>query len=344
MNDDARLERLFADALAQAAPPRAPQRLRADIKTSVSRTRQRPRWLALLKETPMQLGSTMAVGSPAARLSSTPARRAVLSLLLIALTVAAAGATIILGSRLLRGPDPFNSGIIVPTLALDQTWDKATNPALDAVSGIALGPDGDLYVVSQFASEILVLDPDGNLVRRWGERGAGDGQFHFVTNGNQNIDVGGIAVAKDGTVYVADTFNRRIQAFDPNGHFLRAWGSYGTGDGQFLVPIDVAVGADGSVLVVDWSRGDVQRFKPDGTPLGIVPGGGAHDGSQEHATGSRTDSNGVTYDIDPAHGWLNSWMADGSSRSSLLMDGTGSASVPFPVPPTNTEIGADGTI
>ena len=283
-----------------------------------------------------------------ARLSSTPARRAVWIMLLVALTTAVAAATIIVGSRFLRdpGPDLFRGGVVVPTLALDQTWDKSTNPALDAMSGIAVGPDGNLYVVSQFASEILVLSPDGALVRRWGERGTGDGQFDLVTNGNWNIDVGGIAVAADGTVYVADTFNRRIQAFDPMGRFLRTWGSYGTGDGQFLVPIDVTIDADGAVLVVDAARGDVQRFSPDGTPLGIVPGGGAHDGVKDHATGTRTEADGTVYDVDPANGWLNSWMPDGSFRSSLLLAGTGSASVsqPFLAAPTDTAIDAEGNL
>lgn len=348
MSDDARLERLFADALTQAAPPRAPEGLRLQIKASVRQTRPRPRWLALLKEPPMHLQMTVAVGSPMARLSSTPARRAVWIMLLVALTTAMVAATIIVGSRLLRdsGPDLFRGGVVVPTLALDQTWDKATNPAIDAVSGIAVGPDGNIHVVGQFASEIIVLAPDGTLVRRWGERGTGDGQFHFVTNGNQNIDVGGIAVAADGTVYVADTFNRRIQAFDPTGRFLRSWGSYGTGDGQFLVPIDVTISADGEVLVVDAARGDVQRFSPDGTPLGIVPGGGAHDGVTDHATGTRTEVDGTVYDVDAANGWLNSWMPDGSFRSSLLLPGTGSASVsqPFLAAPTNTAIDAEGNI
>ena len=44
MNDDARLERIFSDALAESAPSRAPDRLRADIKHTVSQTRPRPRW------------------------------------------------------------------------------------------------------------------------------------------------------------------------------------------------------------------------------------------------------------------------------------------------------------
>ena len=88
MNDDARLERIFSDALAESAPSRAPERLRADIKHAVSQTRPRPRWLATLREAPMHTLSTAAVGSSTARRSTAiPLRLA--WLVLIALLVAA---------------------------------------------------------------------------------------------------------------------------------------------------------------------------------------------------------------------------------------------------------------
>ena len=161
MNDDARLERIFSDALAESAPSRAPDRLRADIKHAVSQTRPRPRWLATLKEPPMQYTKSVAVGSPMARLSATPARRAVWIMLVVGLTIALAAAAIVVGSRVLRdtGPDHLNSVVVVPTLSLEQSWDKATTPDLDQPSGMDVGPDGNLYVVNAGTDEILVLDP-----------------------------------------------------------------------------------------------------------------------------------------------------------------------------------------
>jgi hypothetical protein len=57
MTDDVRLERLFADGLHDIAPARAPDRLRTMVKAESSRTRPRPRWLALIKEPPMRMNT-----------------------------------------------------------------------------------------------------------------------------------------------------------------------------------------------------------------------------------------------------------------------------------------------
>jgi len=70
----------------------------------------------------------------------------------------------------------------------------------------------------------------------------------------------GVAVAPDGTVYVADIGNDRIQRFSATSQFLGTWGSKGSGDGQFYYPRGVAVAGDGTVYVADtWNR-RIQAF------------------------------------------------------------------------------------
>jgi DNA-binding beta-propeller fold protein YncE len=54
--------------------------------------------------------------------------------------------------------------------------------------------------------------------------GTGSGQFDLPED---------IAVDTAANVYVVDTLNNRIQKFDSNGNFITAWGSNGTGSGQF---------------------------------------------------------------------------------------------------------------
>ena len=152
---------------------------------------------------------------------------------------------VIVGSVLLRddGPDGLNGGLLVPdTGGRRRRGTRRRSPGSRLPSGLDVGPDGNLYVVNAGASEIVVLSPDGNVVRRWGERGAGEGQFYFQQDSQiPNSTIGGVAVAPDGSVYVADTVNDRVQQFDGDGTFIRQFGGFGPEEGHFLNPFDVAV-------------------------------------------------------------------------------------------------------
>jgi len=70
----------------------------------------------------------------------------------------------------------------------------------------------------------------------------------------------GVAVAADGTVFVADTNNDRVQYFTRDGKFLGEWGTYGFADGEFNHPAEVALAPDGTVYVVECNGARVQRF------------------------------------------------------------------------------------
>ncbi|MDQ7831503.1 MAG: hypothetical protein RDU30_07220 [Desulfovibrionaceae bacterium] len=93
---------------------------------------------------------------------------------------------------------------------------------------------------------------------KWGTNGTADGQFSRPE---------AVAVAADGSVYVADSGNNRIQKFSADGVFLTKWGSQGTGDGQFDVPVSVAVAPDGSLYVGESGNKRIQKFSSDGTFL-----------------------------------------------------------------------------
>ena len=86
---------------------------------------------------------------------------------------------------------------------------------------------------------------------KWGTSGTGDGQFFYPE---------GVAVAFDGSVYVPDCGNVRIQNFTSEGVFVSKWGTYGAGDGELDWPYGVAVAPDGSVYVADTDNNRVQKF------------------------------------------------------------------------------------
>lgn len=101
-------------------------------------------------------------------------------------------------------------------------------------SAAAVDSKGNLYV-SDNNNKIYVYTQDGNLIRSFGEKGAGDGQFN---------EIGRLAIDSNDNIYVTDQYNHRVQKFSSEGKFLKAWGSEGTGNGQFKYPYGIAIDKD----------------------------------------------------------------------------------------------------
>ncbi|MGE5529598.1 MAG: 6-bladed beta-propeller, partial [Patescibacteria group bacterium] len=74
----------------------------------------------------------------------------------------------------------------------------------------------------------------------------------------------GVAVDAAGNVYVADSYNHRVQKFTSGGTYLTQWGGEGSGNGQFKYPHGIAVDAAGYVYVTDRDNRRVQKFTADG--------------------------------------------------------------------------------
>jgi len=152
-----------------------------------------------------------------------------------------------------------------PTLTL--LWESRGGPTPFSKSAtVAFAPDGTVWVSDGEHSQFQLFTPDGAWLEAWGGagQGAGDGQFNFARAASEGDAFGAVAFAPDGSFYVADTGNRRIQHFSADRTFLNGWGGFGAEDGQFISPIDLAVDVDGMVYVSDDNRRDLQVFTPDG--------------------------------------------------------------------------------
>src|SRR6266542_2750340 len=68
----------------------------------------------------------------------------------------------------------------------------------------------------------------------FGSAGTAAGQFQLPH---------GLAIAPDGSIYVGDTANNRVQKFGPSGNYVAQWAA-GT-------PGGVAVDASGNLVVID---------------------------------------------------------------------------------------------
>ena len=119
-----------------------------------------------------------------------------------------------------------------------------------------------LYVADNIGGRVQVFDA-GNLqfLTTFGftAYGPGVGNLEIVRA------VGALADAPGGRVYVGDTANNRIQAFNPDGTVGAAWGIAGRGPGYVTRPRAVAFRPDGGIAVADSFDQRITYFAPDGT-------------------------------------------------------------------------------
>ena len=133
-------------------------------------------------------------------------------------------------------------------------------------ASIVLDPQGRLWVADAGNSRFAIFTPDGTFVEYWGSKGKGDGQFNLTyASGNPN---GSIAFEPDGSFFVLDAANRRVQHFDKDRKFLNSWGGFGTGPGQYNDAIGIAIDSQGLVHLLDDGRDVVETYDQDGTVLG----------------------------------------------------------------------------
>jgi DNA-binding beta-propeller fold protein YncE len=107
----------------------------------------------------------------------------------------------------------------------------------------------NLYVVSARDRQIVVFDPNGNEIMRFGAEGTGNGQFMG--------DIRGIDIDNAGHVFVSDDGNHRIQIFNSSGTYLGQFGNAPDSGDAFLTDArGLTVTSDGVVCVADeWDYG-----------------------------------------------------------------------------------------
>ncbi len=136
------------------------------------------------------------------------------------------------------------------------------NVGLNRARGLALAPDGSIYVADTGNSRIVRFDSKGIVLTSWGTS-TSDGEVPPPSG--TFLEPWGVAVDSQGNVYVADTWNHRIQKFDANGKFKQEWGSFGQEGTDYLWgPRGIAVSSDGRVYVTDTGNKRVVVFDANG--------------------------------------------------------------------------------
>jgi DNA-binding beta-propeller fold protein YncE len=139
----------------------------------------------------------------------------------------------------------------------------------DSPSDIAVDEKGNVYVVDLYNHRVQKFDHRGRFIKAWGKQGKVEklrsilsllfpkekpGEFHYPAK----------LAAGDGRIYVADSYNNRVQVFSEDGKYITQWGGMGFLRSAFRVASGIALGPGGNVYVADYYNNRVQVFSKDG--------------------------------------------------------------------------------
>jgi hypothetical protein len=252
------------------------------ILTATSHVRPDPRWLALLKEPAMRTPCT----GEARVVVGLPARGLVIALIVLGLLTLAVTSAFV-GARLLNtspavvpppnqvvssspgpsNPAPSNAVAVSPA---EFVW-RASGPGQDWTPGHNLDFDaqGRIWTADPKHDRFAIFKTDGTFVEYWGESGTTQGQFDLQRDNGDGH--GNIAFETDGSYFVLDVGNHRVQAFDASRAFVRAWGQEGAGSAEYTDPVGIAVAPDGTLWILDDGRQVVEHYDRNGLVLAAIP-------------------------------------------------------------------------
>jgi tripartite motif-containing protein 71 len=167
-----------------------------------------------------------------------------------------------------------------------------------------------------FATQIVMVRPDP-------AQPPPDGGF----NGPR-----GVALDQNGNIFVTDTYNQRIEKFDPNGTFVTKWGSRGRSAFAFNYPRMLAVDRnDGTVVVADTDNHQIKKYSNDGSTLVWAVGGlGTTLGKFKNPHGVDVGPDGTIYVADSRNSRVVVLNSSGTAVRAFGTNGTGNGQFKFP--------------
>jgi DNA-binding beta-propeller fold protein YncE len=182
--------------------------------------------------------------------------------------------------------------------------------------GVTVSEDGYVYVADKKLNKIVVYDPDGGFsnefkvnvplkpyiskdklyvatyghimiydlhgreLAKWGNKGRSRGDFDSPT---------GIAVGASGNVYVSDTFNLRLQAFNKKGEVMWMYGrppiDTKAENREFGLPCGIAVDEKENLFLADAFESCVKVLDSKGHQIAVLGKSGSKEGELNQPAG-----------------------------------------------------------
>jgi DNA-binding beta-propeller fold protein YncE len=190
--------------------------------------------------------------------------------------------------------------------------DNGDSPTLSKPRALAFDANGNIVVADSKNNRLWVQKPNGELLKKVGKLGTGEGLFREPC---------GVAVGKDGSVYVADTFYTlaengglpwgRVQKFSKDYKFKAVFKAPESGSTDLFGPRAIAVDPSGNVWLSDTGNHRLVKYDADGKFLAAY-------GKKGKGKGEFVEPFGLAFD---AQG--NAYVADRLNYRIQVLDGNG---------------------
>ena len=111
--------------------------------------------------------------------------------------------------------------------------------------------------------QVFKFSPDGKVLLTLGKAGGGNEPEYFFQPNDVITAANGDIFVSEGHASTPGT-NARVLKFDKTGKFIKSWGKWGNGDGEFDQPHALAFDSRGRLFVGDRNNNRVQIFDQDG--------------------------------------------------------------------------------